>query len=159
MKRVWFDLSFTQSLASKRMGSYTPMAAYASSISWRNATYKKNSQKLRLSPRNCKTNWRKRKPSLTHWHGNSKKLKRRFRSWHWNYKKLSKKKPQICEVLFKVRQAVSKKKILLVTQIVALKTEKNAWAWAALTNQKKTQNIADSVIQRTSLAFLALLCK
>ena len=55
MKEVGFMITFTQSLISKGMGLYTPMAAYALSIRSRNATSKKNSQRLNLSlcARNC----------------------------------------------------------------------------------------------------------
>ena len=56
MKQVGFGVSFTRLLISKRMVSYTPMAAYALSIVSRNATFKKNSQKLRLLIMNCKAN-------------------------------------------------------------------------------------------------------
>ena len=169
MKQVRFLLSFTRLPISKRMGSYTPMAAYALSIRSKNATRNANSkQRLRLLLRNCKATWRQRKPSLRDWHWNFKKLKRRLRSWHWNLKKLRKKTlifwcwtckhwlgkkiPKLCKALFKARQAASKKKILLVS-LLALTKKKPAWA-AALICQKETQNTADPASQSAPLAII-----
>ena len=56
MKEVGFMITFTKSLTSKRMGSYTPMEAYALSLVSRNKTLKKSLQKLRILLRNCNAN-------------------------------------------------------------------------------------------------------
>ena len=61
----------------------------------------------------------------------------------------------MCKVLCKVRQAVSKNKILLVFKL-ALKKEKPVWA--ALRCQKKTQNTAKLASKSTHLAPFVL-CK
>ena len=57
----------------------------------------------------------------------------------------------MCKVLCKVRQAVSKKKILLVSKLAFTK---NKPAWAALRCQKRTQNTADTASQIAPLAII-----